>query len=493
VQAINALREPTADVESRVQPLRRGPFVSVLQEPDLERVLSTVRRILEDIGLEVPTPAMVDRLHAGGAVGDAGRVRLPWRLVASVLQEAPHELLLAGRDPACDLRVDGRSAWLTTGGPAAGTVDLETDERRDGRLEDLAAIARLADSLPWIGAMGPTVAALDIPSQSRPLLALHAQLANTSKHVQVSAPLNLPTADAMVEIGRIVAGSSTSLRRRPVLSAAFPIATPFTLAGFEAAIAFAQAGVPIGFVAAPHAGVTAPATAAGALVSAVAGSLAGAVCLQLVEPGSPTFLATRAFMTDVGGRPTPGGPQGPWFQMAFVQVARRLGLRAQIGAFATDAKASDWQAGMDGGLSATSAWMSPPDVLAAAGLRDGGRLFSPIAMLLDTELFDLVRQVPLGFDVDDEALAVDVIDEVGPGEHFLGEQHTLRHFRETWMARFMDTNTWEAWEVAGRPEPPEHAAVRAHELLASSHPVPLSDAAEERIREVIADHEHGEG
>ena len=116
-------------------------------------------------------------------------------------------------------------------------------------------------------------------------------------------------------------------------------------------------------------------------------------------------------------------------------------------------------------------------------------MFSPIGMLLDAELFDLVRRIPLGFDVDDEALAVNVIDEVGPAEHFLGEQHTLRHFRETWTSRFMDTNTWEAWEAAGRPEPPEHASGYLRELLGSHQPAPLPATAEERIREVIAGHE----
>jgi trimethylamine--corrinoid protein Co-methyltransferase len=109
-------------------------------------------------------------------------------------------------------------------------------------------------------------------------------------------------------------------------------------------------------------------------------------------------------------------------------------------------------------------------------------------MLLDTELFDLVRQIPLGFDVDDEALAVEVIDEVGPGEHFLGEQHTLHHFRQTWMSRFMDTSTWEAWEAAGRPEPPVHAAERTRQLLATHEPAPLPAGVEHEISEVIARH-----
>jgi trimethylamine--corrinoid protein Co-methyltransferase len=179
--------------------------------------------------------------------------------------------------------------------------------------------------------------------------------------------------------------------------------------------------------------------------------------------------------------------------MAWAQLAARFGVRVMIGGVATDATPSDWRAGVHGGLSGTVAWMAPPDMLAAAGMRDRGRLFSPIAMLLDTEVFDLIRQIPLGFDVDEETLAVGVIDEVGPAEHFLGEQHTLRHFRETWTSRFMDTSTWEAWEELGRLAPPEHAAATARELLDSVEPAPLPASVDHRIREVIAEHERDKG
>jgi trimethylamine---corrinoid protein Co-methyltransferase len=77
---------------------------------------------------------------------------------------------------------------------------------------------------------------------------------------------------------------------------------------------------------------------------------------------------------------------------------------------------------------------------------------------------------------------------VGPAEHFLGEQHTLHHFRETWTSRFMDTSTWEAWEEAGRPEAPDHAREQARETLASHVAAPLEPEVAARIEEVIAEH-----
>jgi trimethylamine--corrinoid protein Co-methyltransferase len=181
------------------------------------------------------------------------------------------------------------------------------------------------------------------------------------------------------------------------------------------------------------------------------------------------------------------------FLMAFVQAAHALGLPAAVEALATGSRASDWQAGMEGGLGATACWMAGPDLVLGAGLRDGGAAFSPVGLLLDTEAFDLVRPIPLGFPVDEEVLAVEVIEKVGPGGHFLAEPHTLRHMREAWSSRFMDRDTWEAWEERGRPEPPDHARERARELLAEERPSTLGPETEIRIEEVIAAHARRRG
>jgi trimethylamine:corrinoid methyltransferase-like protein len=58
-----------------------------------------------------------------------------------------------------------------------------------------------------------------------------------------------------------------------------------------------------------------------------------------------------------------------------------------------------------------------------------------------------------GYSFDAEQLAVEVIENVGPGGHFLGEQHTLDHMREFFRSKAMNRLTWEDWEAAGKPEP----------------------------------------
>jgi trimethylamine---corrinoid protein Co-methyltransferase len=487
---INASRSSRTEIEAAHASLRPGPTISVLSEDGLKRIRAAALRVLADPGIRIGVGSTPDRLERAGArVDAAGRARFSGALVDEALRLAPPELILAARDPSADLRVGSTDGWLGTGGPAGSAVDLRTDERRASTLADVADAARLIDAVPQLGYLGPSARALDLAPEIRAPRELHARLANTSKHIQIEVPTQRPDVEALLEIAELAAGAD--LRERPIVSAVLPITSPLALDGdrLEAAIALAEAGIPCGVVAEPVAGVTAPATLAGALVTALVETLAGVVSLQLLAPGTPSFLGTRALLTHAAGRePAPNGPSGPLFRMAWVQLARSVGLPAHVDAFTTGSRASDWQAGIEGGLSATASWMTGPDLLASAGMRDGGRVFSPAALLLDAELFGLVRRIPLGFAADEEALAVEQIESVGPGGHFLGETHTLRHMREAWMSRFMDTDTWEGWEARGRPEPPQSARAKALELLESHEPLALETAVEDRIREVVAEH-----
>jgi trimethylamine--corrinoid protein Co-methyltransferase len=491
VTTINAGRRPDAESHGRLLSLRRGPTIGVLPQGGLERVVEAAFGVLQTVGVAIGARAIRDELAAAGVeVGD--RARFPAALLEDALHLVPREMLFAARDPANDLAVDGTQGWLSTGGRAGTFVDHATDERRGSTEADVVTVSRLADAIPQLGFVGPSAAALDVPAGARALHELHAQVANTAKHVQLEIPVEASNAEAIVEIARAVAGGEETLRARPVVSALLPTRSPlaFEDGGLEVALSLARAGVPCGFVAQPVAGTSVPVTLAGALVSACAEVLAGIATLELLVPGAPTSFGTRPLLAPgAGGEPAPGGSHGLLFQMAWMQIARRLGLPALAGAFATGARSSDWQAGIETGLSATACWMTGPDLLAAAGARDGGREFSPVAMLLDAELFDLVRRIPLGFEVDEDALALELIEKVGPGEHFLGEPHTLRHMREFWTSRYMDTEPWEIWEEGGKPQPPQRAAERARELLDSHEPTPLPPAVDDRIREVIAEHE----
>ena len=49
-----------------------------------------------------------------------------------------------------------------------------------------------------------------------------------------------------------------------------------------------------------------------------------------------------------------------------------------------------------------------------------------------------------------EILAIDVVDKVGPGGNFLGEEATLKNFRKIWYSKYLDRQRYHVWVDSGK-------------------------------------------
>jgi trimethylamine--corrinoid protein Co-methyltransferase len=70
-------------------------------------------------------------------------------------------------------------------------------------------------------------------------------------------------------------------------------------------------------------------------------------------------------------------------------------------------------------------------------------------MVLVHEILEMLQHFLHGLPLSDETLALDLIDRVGPGGHFLEERHTLRHFREIWYSKLFDRSVHAQWLAQG--------------------------------------------
>ena len=250
--AINALRDPDAAAEAgaRTLPLRHGPGLDVLPEDDLERIRGVTLQILEDTGVGIGSRrSRTTPLYGrdGGRRQRAGSLPLDARRGGAAAGPA-RDSLLAARDPSCDLRVGGREGWLSTGGRAAMVVDLATDERRRPTTADVAAASRLADAraadrFRW-GRRCPR----STSPGSRALHELHAQVANTSKHVQVEIAADAPGARGArrdrAGRGRR-RGRAPRAARRVRRTSASGRRSPSTAPGSRRAVVLARGGRPV--------------------------------------------------------------------------------------------------------------------------------------------------------------------------------------------------------------------------------------------------------
>ncbi len=469
--------------------------LQVLSTQDVHRIHTATLEVIESVGVRFPSPKALDIWEAHGAQINRQTmvVRAPGHLIEAALKKAPPVYTLAARDPAQDLPLDGNHVFLGTDGCGVEVLDLFTGERRRSSWQDVVEIARVADALEEIAFHWVPVSAQDRPPETRGLHELRAIWENSTKHVQTESIYSEREAAAAVEMAAVIAGGREALRRRPVLSIMQCTTPPLGQDGgsLEAALVSAAAGLPVGFMTMAACLTTGPATLAGNLVVGNAEVISALALIELAYPGAPVFYAAAQTAADLRtGGYTGGGPEDFLFGAATNALADFYNVPLSMGAFATGAKEPNWQAGIENSLSAFMASVVMSDMLLGAGLLHGSRIWSYEQLLMDCEIYRLVRKMIEGIVVDDETLAVEVIRAVGPGGNFLTQKHTKKHMRELWQPRFLDRRPYNVWEEK-RDGAREWARAQAQEILKNHQPQGLEPKLAGELARIIADVEGG--
>jgi trimethylamine--corrinoid protein Co-methyltransferase len=254
------------------------------------------------------------------------------------------------------------------------------------------------------------------------------------------------------EMAVLIAGDETRFQQAPTV---FPLTDPVSpmlhySPTVDKMLFCAEKGIPLICLAAPQAGSTAPATFAGTLVQGSAESLSGLVLAQLVRPGAPFVYGAFTTVMDMSTTIfSYGAPEMSLMVAAMAQMAHYYKLPFMGTGGCSDAKFPDPQAAAEAAFSCLSSALSGANLIHEPGQLDHGSLASPAFIVLVHELLHMVNQYMQGLPVTDETLALDVIDRVGPGGHFLQEDHTFEHFRNVWYSQLFDRTIDAQWLEQG--------------------------------------------
>ena len=475
----------------RIDPIAPRLAWDVLSRSEIERIHEATIEILEDVGIRFPSERALAVLEQSGCDVDRDTqiVRMPRAIVMQAVARAPREYVLAGRDPAADMLIDGRHCYLSNDGSGVSVFDHKTGEKRPSTKSDVAASACFIDALPQLSfCWGPVVTSQDVPPASKALHDAEAVFNNTSKHFQTVTTVGERPARYVVEMAAAVAGGLDALRARPILSFMQCTVDPLGHDGpnLEANLVAAEHGLPSGFMPMPLAAGTGPATLAGTLVVHNAEALSGVVLLQCAYPGTPCFFAGAPSVIDLRtGGYTGGSPEDYLLAAAATQLARFYGLPMAMGTMATGSKEPDWQAAVDDSLSTFASVMSGADMMNGAGLLDGSKILSYPHMVMETEIYSIVQKVAGGIEVTDETLALDVIRKVGANGTYLAEKHTRAHLGEFWRPNVWDRTPYDAWLRSGKKGALHRATAIADDILENHRPEPLPEDVVEELRAIV--------
>ncbi|HET90240.1 MAG TPA: trimethylamine methyltransferase [Chloroflexi bacterium] len=481
------------------RPGPEGGQYQPLTAGQIEEIHRASLTVLEQIGVHVGdgnedgNETALHLYREGGARVEGQRVYLPAGMVEAALRAAPSRVLLAGRDPAQDVVLEGKRVYAGTGGSPTAVLDPGADHVRPATLQDLADLVRLADALEYCDFVVVPIHPTDVPEQDEadvPVNRFYAALTHTTKHVMGGVG-SVAGAQAVIEMATQVAGSEDALRERPIVSAITSwMVSPLHLDArvTDILIAWCQAGLPVALSSAPMAGSTSPVTLAGTLTQLNAEQLSGIVLTQLVRRGTPVLAGYIPGVADMRTGGYLGGPvEFGIMQAAAAQLAHFYGVPIYCSGGMTDAKIPDAQAGYEKMATLLLAAMGGANYIHHAfGMITNMSAASLEQAVIDNDVVGMAMRVLRGVEVTEETTAVAAIRRVGPAGHYLMDPHTMQFMRsEFFYPSAADRQSRVGWEAAGGRDARRCAAVRAAHLLETHRPEGLPPETDAALRQMF--------
>lgn len=448
--------------------------VEVLSTEEIVRIHESSLRLLERVGMKVPHAEVCRLAKERGALVDESdfTVRLPAAMMRELLDEVRRAPGEAGHT--------GDTLRTITGNVSTQVFFVEdgTGERRYGTLEDLRNGIALLQGLPNFPRANAVVVPSDVPGALSDVMS-YREIYKYSRKPGGTYILTPGSARYVIEMSRVMGREVSYL---------FDTISPLSFArnSLEIALLFREQALQLTMTPMVMAGSTGPISLAGLLTLQNAEVLGSLFFIHVLTGRVPRYIAS-GHTNDARHNMfcSFGSPNQALIGAASAQMAAFYGLESGTNSGLTDAITPDFQCGFEKALSACFSVLAGNGAIGGQGIvgADQGMSFSQL--VLDNEWLDALRYVTRGIEVNEETLALDVIEEVGAGGNFLGEEHTVCYMRESgWETSLFARDGFEAL-TAGGHDLRAAAAARARALIAQNRtdePVVPEETARELDR-----------
>ncbi len=468
---------------------------SVLSETQCQRTYNAILEVLEYVGIEVHHKEAVELMRENGCwVDEDGiRVRIPSAVAEKAIRTAPSRIVLSDRNGNRKLFIEKNNTYFGPGPTNLNFIDIDTGERRPVVKNDVYNTAKLVDALPNIDFCMSLANISDCTPQLADVHEIHAMLQNNTKPI-VAWAFDNDNLDTIIKMFEVVAGGEEALRRNPnVLVYSEP--TPpliHTKEAVDKLLYMAEKGLPQLYTPVVQGCATAPGTRAGTMVINLVDTVAGLIIAQLKNPGTPCLCG--GVVTNMDMKTTciayGSSPEFSLLHAASTDVLKYMGIPTWGTAGCSDSKSIDEQVGIDLAMTIYTAALSGCNIIHDVGYMESGMSGSADSLVMADEIIGMVRSIMKGIRVDDETLGLDVINKIGPGGHFLAEEHTMKHFREEfWTPECLDRDNYKTWVKKGSKTYAQKVNERVRDILANHEPQKLPEDVLEKLNQLLEEAE----
>lgn len=419
------------------------PNMRVLSDSQIQEIHYAACEILSRTGMKIENEKARELLYSFGAYVEGNVVKIPTKLVEKALRTVPERIVLCNRDGERKIFLEGYKSYFGCNPDNPEYYDPYTGERRPMTSKDGADMASVMDYLPNIDFVLNACFSSDVHVDIADRVIVRQMIFNMRKSIGFSCK----DADSLldiIEMASIVAGGKEKLKANPYM---FHIQEPISPLihddnSIKEIMICAEHEFPLVYYPMTMAGATAPVTAAGILAQSHAESITGMVIHQLTNPGAPfVYGAIPTVMDMKTSRFCYGAPELYFNCAAISDIAHYFKVPVWGTAGTVDSKTVDQQAVTEMSLGYLMAAMSGQNLVHDTGLMDQATVTCPEILIMADEIISMVKHITRGIDINDETLALDVIDNALTSGSFLVEEHTMKHFRSMWMPNLFDRST----------------------------------------------------
>ena len=464
----------------------------VLTEQKCHQIHLASLEILAYMGIRIYDEQSIEILNNNDVdVTDGNLAHFPEQLVEWAVRNMPPRVILWDRGGRPTMRMQERNVHFGTGSDSPYILDSFTGERRKFMKEDVENGMSICDYLHNIDFVLSMGLISDVDESVSDLHQFDAMIRNTRKPVVFTAH-DVTNCRSIVEMAEIAAGGEEQLRRQPQIVWFAETTPPLQISeGTAQKLRYmAEKHLPVVLNSGPMMGATGPQTHAGVLALANAEVLAGIVLAQLVRPGTPLIYALGVHPLDMKTTVLPyGAPELSLNTAATADMARYYDMPVWGYAGCSDAKTLDQQAAMEGTASIIMSLLAGNHLVHDVAYLESGLTSSFEMLVLSDTAIEMGRNLLKPIIVEPETLALDVIQSVGVSGHYMGEEHTNKHFRDVWYHDLIDRQNFEGWVGQGQLTMGDRIKQKVREILGNHKPEYLPAAIKEDLGKRLAEAE----
>jgi trimethylamine--corrinoid protein Co-methyltransferase len=468
--------------------------IKVLSKDDIDTVQEATLRVLEKVGVIFEDEEVQKLFKREGAIVNGNIVKIPPEIVKKAIEQCPSNVVLKARNPKRSVELGKCKVHYTNGFGATFVLDLNNGKCRKAQLKDLENFTKISDYLENVHYCLKEVIPQDIPLHLLDLYAASVLLKNTDKHVHISIDTveNVDKiTDAIIRMADIAASNNED-SEKPIFSLGCCPITPlkYTKDATVKLVKATKRNIPFLIVSGAMVGSTAPVTLAGTLVVQNAEVLAGIVLTQLINPGTPVVYGSFSSPTEMhGGKQMLGCPEAALLNAATAQLCKSYKIPFGYGTGGVaDSPVLDVQAGFEKMLTVLFSSLAGVEVVhdGVSGLLGTAMIASYEQIIIDNEICNMVNRSLSGIVVNEETLALDLIEEVGPGGEYITADHTLQNFRkEFYLSKLANKISAGEWLEHGGKGIIENAREKVKEILKTHRPNKLDKNTEVAMDKVL--------